>query len=268
MMRWTEARRNTMGMDIRRELYEGLGEASSIGLSFTRQAFQMLPRLTNPRILDIGCGQGRATLELARSSGGQVVGLDIDQAALEVLSRRIKEEGLAGHVQVVHGSMFDMDFSDESFDVLWAEGSLNAIGFEKGLRAWRRLIKPNGFLVIHDAAWLQPDPPQEIVDRWQPVFPEINTVPGYMAQLQRYGYRLVGHFALPEDFWWLNYYALIDERIRELRQTYAGDRAIQKVLDKEQREVDLYRKHHQWYGSAFLVMQKSGDHNAAGGTCA
>jgi SAM-dependent methyltransferase len=246
-----------MAIDIRRELYEGLGEASSIGLDFTRQAFQMLPKLDHPRILDIGCGQGRATLELARLGGRQVVGLDIDPAALEVLSRKIDEEELTRQVQAIRGSMFDLDFPDESFDILWAEGALNVIGFERGLREWRRLIKPNGFLVVHEGVWLQPDPPKAIVDRWQPVFPEIDTVPGYVAQLPRYGYRLIGHFALPEDFWWLNYYAPLEERIRELRQTYADDQASQKILDKEQREVDLFRKHARWYGSAFLVMQKS-----------
>jgi SAM-dependent methyltransferase len=252
-----------MEMDIRRELYEGLGEASAIGLNFTRQAFQMLPKLDHPRILDIGCGQGRATLELARLSGGQVVGLDIDEAALEVLSRKIEDERLTDHVQVVHGSMFDIDFPDASFDILWAEGALNIIGFEKGLRAWRRLLKPSGFLVVHEGAWLQPDPPQAIVDRWQPVFPEIDTVPGYVAQLPRCGYQLIGQFALPEDFWWRNFYALLDERICELRQKHAEDQTSQQSLDREQREVDLFHKHARWYGSAFLVMQKSG---ASGGT--
>jgi SAM-dependent methyltransferase len=216
----------------------------------------MLPKLDRPKILDIGCGQGRATLELARLSGGQVVGLDIDQPALEVLSGKSQEEGLAAHVQVVHGSMFELDFPDESFDIIWAEGSLHFIGFEKGLRGWRRLIKPGAFLVVHEGAWLRPDPPQAIVDRWQPVFPEINTVPGYIEQLPQHGYRLIGHFALPEDFWWLNYYALVEERICKLRQTYAGDRAIQRVLDREQDEVELYHEHLRWYGSAFLVMQK------------
>ena len=252
-----------MATDIRRELYDGLGEASSIGLSFTRKAFQMLPKLDSPRIIDIGCGQGRATLELARLSDGQVVGLDIDQAALEVLSRKIEEEGLTEHVQAVRGSMFALDFPDESFDLVWSEGALNIIGFEKGLREWRRLVRPNGFLVAHEGAWLRPDPPQAIVHRWQTVFPEISSIPEYIEQLPRHGYRPIGHFALPDDFWWLNYYALIEERIQKLRQTYAGDQACQNVLDQEQHEVDLYREHRQWYGSAFLVMQKS---EAPGGT--
>ncbi|MBN1138955.1 MAG: methyltransferase domain-containing protein [Anaerolineae bacterium] len=251
-------------MDIYHQIYQGLGEASSIGLDFTRKAFQMLPGLTAPRILDVGCGQGRATLELARLSGGQVVGLDIDQAALAVLSRRIEEEGLAGHIQVVHGSMFDMDFPDESFDVVWAEGALNAIGFERGLGAWRRFIKPDGFLVVHEGAWLQPNPPQEIVARWQPSFPDIATVPEYVRQLPSCGYRLVGHFFLPEDFWWVNYYALIEARIDELRPQVAGNLADLDILDREQRKVDLYKRHARWYGSAFLVMQRSDRPEAAG----
>lgn len=246
-----------MGTDIRHEIYDGLGEASAIGLDFTRKAFGMLPQLDRPQILDVGCGQGRATLELARLSGGQVTGLEIDGAALEVLSRRIEEAGLAGRVQVVHGSMFDMDFADESFDLVWAEGSVNAIGFAQALRGWRRLLKPAGFLVVHEGAWLRPDPPQAIVDRWQPVFAEINTVAEYVKQLPGHGYRLIGHFSLPEDFWWDNFYRLVEERIRALREKYDGQPAAGAILDAEQAEVDLYREHARWYGSAFLVMQKS-----------
>lgn len=77
-------------MDIYREIYEGLGAVSAAGLDFTHRAFEMLPELETPRILDVGCGQGRATLELARLSGGQVVGLDVDHAALDVLSTEIR----------------------------------------------------------------------------------------------------------------------------------------------------------------------------------
>ena len=81
-----------MRTDLRQQIYAGLGEAGFAGLDFTRKAFGMLPKLDRPHILDIGCGQGRATLELARLSGGQVVGLDIDRTALAVLSRRIEEQ--------------------------------------------------------------------------------------------------------------------------------------------------------------------------------
>jgi SAM-dependent methyltransferase len=215
--------------EILHEIHHGLEAARSAGLHYTQRAFEMLPELNNPRILDVGCGPGAVTLELARLSGGQVFGLDIDRAALQLLFRGIKAEGLAGQVQVVCGSMFEIGFRDGSFDVVWAEGSLHFMGLEKALGAWRRLIKPGGFLVVHEMAWLQPEPPQAIVDRWKPVFTEIST---------------------------------LQKRIRALRERAAGDRAIQQILEKEQREVDLFQAHARWYGSAFLVMQRSSDEQA------
>jgi ubiquinone/menaquinone biosynthesis C-methylase UbiE len=254
-----------MRVQVQHEIQEGLESMRSAGLSFTQEAYEMLPRLENPRILDVGCGPGTATLALARLSGGQVLGLDIDRAALEVLARRVAEEGLSEWVQVIQGSMLEMGFPDETFDVIWAEGSVQFMGFEKALRDWRRLIKPDGFLVVHEMAWLRPDPPQAIVDRWQPAFAEISTAAGYAEKLPGHGYRLTGHFCLPEEFWWVNWYEPVEKRIRALREKYAGDPAIQQILDGEQHEVDLYRQHARWYGSAFLVMQRGRAGSAAAG---
>ena len=50
-------------------------------LEHSRQAYRLLPPLEQPRILDIGCGQGQQTMELARLGGGEVIGIDIDNAA-------------------------------------------------------------------------------------------------------------------------------------------------------------------------------------------
>lgn len=72
-----------MEANIMREIHGELSRGSSARLTFTRKAFQMLPKLDKPKILDVGCGQGGPTLELARISGGQVTGLDIDQSSLD-----------------------------------------------------------------------------------------------------------------------------------------------------------------------------------------
>jgi ubiquinone/menaquinone biosynthesis C-methylase UbiE len=242
--------------DIQRELHGELSRGSPARLSFTRKVFQMLPNLENPRILDVGCGQGGPTLELARLSGGQVTGLDIDQSALHELAMRADEEGLLDHIRVVHGSMFDLDFKDESFDIIWAEGSMHILGFERALGEWRRFIRPGGFLVLHEMIWLRPDPPAEIVNCPELAYPGMRTVPEYVEQVPDHGYSLVGHVVLPEDFWLLDYFDPMMARIRELRSKYAEDQAAQRTLDREQRAADLYRKHARWYGSAFLVMQK------------
>ncbi|MEJ2736994.1 MAG: methyltransferase domain-containing protein [Anaerolineae bacterium] len=245
-----------MTPDIQRELHRELSRGSPARLGFTRKAFQMLPDLHNPRILDVGCGQGGPTLELARLSGGQVTGLDTDQWALHELARRAEEEGLSGRVQAVHRSMFDMDFAEESFDVIWSEGSMHILGFERALGEWRRFISPHGFLVVHEMVWLRPDPPPELTSCWQLAYPGIRTVSEYTDQIPDHGYNLVGHFLLPEDFWWVDYYVPLVGRIRELRKKYSGDQAAQRTLDKELQAADLYREHSHWYGSVFLVMQR------------
>jgi SAM-dependent methyltransferase len=245
-----------MAPDILHELHGELSRGSPARLGFTRKAFQMLPRLDSPRILDVGCGQGGPTLELARLSGGQVTGLDIDQFALQELARRAEEEGLSTHVQVVHGSLLDMQFADGSFDVIWAEGSMHVLGFERALEEWRRFIRPRGFLVVHETAWLRPDPPSEIASCRQLAYPGIRTVSEFVEQVPDHGYDLVGHLVLSGDFWVADYYVPMVARIGELRRKYAGDRAALRILDREQRAADLYSKHSKWYGSVFLVMQE------------
>jgi len=156
-----------MPRDIVAEVHEGSLGAGPTRLEYTRKAFRMIPRLDKPRILDVGCGEGGPTLELAKLSDGEVIGLDVHQPSLERLAKRIEEAGLSGRVRLVKGSLLAMDFPDESFDIIWSEGSIHIIGFEQGLDEWRRFIKPKGFLVVHEATWPRREPPQELQAHWQ-----------------------------------------------------------------------------------------------------
>jgi len=217
----------------------------------------MLPGLEKPRILDIGCGAGEPTLELARLTQGEIIGIDINQPALDRLKMKTEKAGLSDRVQALNRSMFNMDFPDESFDILWSEGSIYSIGFERGLRDWRRLLRPKGFLIVHDMVWLRPDPPGEIYDYWKRQYSGICTVPENVAQIAPSDYTLVGHFALPEDAWWVLYFGPLEQHIRKLRVKYADDPHALQVLDKEQREVDMHKKYYRWFGSAYFIMQKS-----------
>jgi ubiquinone/menaquinone biosynthesis C-methylase UbiE len=56
---------------------------------YTREAFRMIPKLDNPHILDVGCGSGVPTIELARLSQGEIIGLDVDQHSLDRLTQKI-----------------------------------------------------------------------------------------------------------------------------------------------------------------------------------
>ncbi|UCG86196.1 MAG: class I SAM-dependent methyltransferase [Gemmatimonadota bacterium] len=238
-------------------LYDRAPLVTDKRLHFSRTAYDMLPGGADRSILDMGCGNGQVTLELAAWTQGNVVGIDIDRAALIQLLRGAEERRLEDRVRVVHASMRRPGFRDESFDIVWAEGSIHVIGFEAGLRDWRRLLKPDGCLAVHEMTWLRPDPPAAIKTRWRGAFPGIRTAQEYVAQIPDCGYRLVGYFKLPEDFWWNEFYLPLERRIAELEAEHGGDRDTMLALENERRDVELYRQHSSWYGSAFYMMQRA-----------
>ena len=204
-------------------------------IKYTRKAFHILPELDRPRILDVGCGSGIPTMELARLSKGEIIGMDINQPLLDTLKRKSKEAGLADRVKTLKCSIFDMDFPDESFDIIWAEGSIAVIGFKRGLKEWQRFLKPKGFLVVHD---------------------DIGNITEKLEQISGCGYDLIGHFTLPEDTWWIEYYAPLEKRIKELRAKYVDGPKALAVLDKDQQFIDIFKKNPRRYGSVLFIMQK------------
>lgn len=242
--------------DIFFEIHQDLPREGPGRNKYTRKAYEMLPWLDQPRILDIGCGPGAQTLELARLSRGKVIGIDTHQPYLDKLQSKIAASGLEDRIQALNQSMFDVEYPAESFDIIWAEGAIYIIGFERGLREWKKLIKSRGFLVVNEMVWLHPNPPKEIHDYWREHYPEIMTTEENIDIIRHCDYDLLGCFPLPEDAWWKEYYGPLKERIQMLKQKYRDNTQALNVLSEEQMEIEMYGKYNQWYGFVFFVMQK------------
>lgn len=208
-------------------------------------------------ILDIGCGPGAATIPLAELSGGNIFGLDNHQPFLEELEQRAKAAGVKEQIQVMNGSMLEIDFPNEAFDLIWSEGAIYIIGFEKGLREWRRLIKPGGYLALTEFVWLSDKPPDDLRKYWSDECPDIKPIEQNCMIFDQYGYQLIDHFTLPESDWWDEYYSPLLDRVKALRIQQAENQEALSLLDQEIQEISLYRKYSPYYGYEFYIAQKT-----------
>lgn len=222
-----------MAIDIMKEIdYDRLRSAF---LKYTRKAFEILPVMDKPRILDIGCGNGIPTLELALLSDGEIIGVDIDQPALEELTEKAKKSNLGNRVKVIHCSMFELDFPDESFDIIWAEGAIAPIGFERGLKEWGRLLKKGGFMVLHD---------------------DLEGKEYKLKIIAECGYKLIDFFQLPDEAWWAEYYAPLEKRINELRAIHGEESNFLDAIKRFQDEINAYKANPRSFRSIFYILKK------------
>ncbi len=202
---------------------------------YTRKAFTFIPKLENPHILDVGCGTGVPTIELAKLSEGYVIGLDNDVKSLNLFQRKIKESKLNKRIIALKDSILTMDFPEESCDIIWAEGSIFIIGFENSVKNWHRYLKPNGFLVIHD----------ETKDKTKK-----------LGLITKYGYTIIAQFELSATLWRREYYAPLEQLIQQFHFKYPNDVALSNELDKDQIEIDKCKSNSLAISSFFVILQK------------
>ena len=243
-------------MNLFWEIHSGLPQEGPGDDNSTLKALTLIPDVPpDPKILDIGCGPGRQTIALARQTKGQIIALDEHQPFLEEVEKRAKVEGLSSSITLKRCSMADLDFAENSFDIIWSEGAIYIMGFRKGLEYWKRFVKPGGAVAVTEISWLTDNPPEVPRRFWHENYPAMKTVEENLKIIDDLGYSLLSHFTLPESSW-EDYYQPLEKRIAELRVKYAGNTEALKSLDVEQAEIGFYRKYHDFFGYVFYVMRK------------
>lgn len=202
---------------------------------FTIRAFRTLPKKEAPTILDIGCGSGVPTLELARQCNGNIIGLDIDRFLLDFLEEKIQKAGLSNRVRTIQCSMYELDFPDGSFDVIWAEGSIAVIGFKRGIKDWRQLIKSGGYLVVFDLS---------------------KGLNEKLRHIASSGYELISYFEVTGETFWTEYYIPLQRHVNNLRREFREDVKALMVLEKEQLEINMVKCYPSKFDSIFFILRK------------
>ncbi len=96
-------------------------------------------------------------------------------------------------------------FNDEEFDLIWSEGAIYNIGFEKGLNYWNRFLKRGGYIAVTEACWFTETRPEEINSFWNDAYPEIDTISNKVDVMQKAGFIPVATFILGQDCFGLDW---------------------------------------------------------------
>ena len=225
----------------------------------TRKVWSLLPHppvTPDAKILDVGCGSGTQTRDLAALTNGTITAVDNHQPFLDTVDAWVRKAGMADRVKTVCASMDALPFGKGSFDLIWSEGAICVVGFEQGLNLWKPLLKKGGFMVVSDADWFEPNPPKELMKWWESEGYIFVPEEEMKERVKRTGLRLVATYRLPEAGWWDNYLVPLQARTAELRKIHGKNPEDATLLNALEHEADMYRNYKRWFGYTFFVMQK------------
>jgi ubiquinone/menaquinone biosynthesis C-methylase UbiE len=215
-------------MEIKDNCREGL-------IKYSRKAFESLPALEKPAILDLGCGTGIVALELAELTNGKITAVDTDEEALNWFESKVKKLNLENRISIIHGSVFNVKIPANGFDIIIAEGLLNIVGFETGIKSFSNWLKKGGYFIIHD----------EFKDR-----------DTKLKLIKKYKYELISTFDLDENVWWTNYCSILEQILNAEQE--AADRKDDFVITfaPEISEMAMYRRDPSQFKSTYFILKK------------
>ena len=207
------------------------------------------------RLLDVGCGPGTITIDLAaRVAPGEVIGLDRSEGVIEQ-AREAARASEATNVTFRTGDIYALDYEDASFDVVHAHQVLQHLTDPvAALRELRRVARPGGLVAVRDAdyAAMTWHPPSPGLDDWLALYHEVTAANHAQADAGRRllswardaGYDPAGIvstagswcFATPQDrVWWAELWAerslSSDFATQAIAHGLADDVALEHLAD-------------------------------------
>ncbi len=242
-------------LDLHRRNYrQGPGGDAQTELAITLAG---LNRKQPLKLADIGCGTGASTLCLARHLNAEITAVDFLPDFLESLKQQAESEDHSGRIETLEASMEELPFSENAYDVLWAEGAIYNMGFQNGIENWKRFLKPGGILVASEITWLTHDRPDEIQAHWNREYPEIDVASAKIGQLEAAGYSPIGYFTLPESCWLENYYAPLKDGFEAFLERNGNTDTAEAIVASELAEIELFEKFKAFYSYGVYIARKS-----------
>ncbi|MBN1301940.1 MAG: methyltransferase domain-containing protein [Melioribacteraceae bacterium] len=238
------------------EIYNGLPRKGPGSFESTKKAYEIIKdKLNRPKILDVGCGNGKQTLDLLKISDGFITALDNHKPYIEELNEKIHAEKFSDRVVAEVGDMFSINYPENSFDLIWSEGAIYIMGLIPGLLEFKKFLAPGGFIAVSEISWLTNQHSYEARSYWYNAYPHMGSIRTNIEIINNCGYKLIDHFVMPESAWWDEFYKYLEVSLNKLKVKYKNDEKAIGILTAEEYEIELFRKYSCEYGYVFYVMQ-------------
>lgn len=239
------------------EVYESLPRQGPGNRDCAAKALGLCRELPQfPAILDLGCGVGAQTLHLTELTMGSIVAIDSHAPSIQRLNAALVERGLLQRVQALVEDMTCLEQPMESFDLIWSEGALYNLGIENALRICHGLLRPGGYLAFTDAVWRKENPPPEVKESFDWDYPTMGRAADVLRAIDSCGFAQLGHFTLPDEAWWGDFYTPMEHRIGELRIKYSNDAEASSILHQLSQEPEMHRRFSDYYAYEFFVARR------------
>ena len=223
----------------------------------TIKALSFIDNLMNKaQIADIGCGTGGQTMVMGKRTSGHITGIDLFPAFIDLFNRNSRRLNLQDRVNGIVGSMDHLPFQDQELDLIWSEGAIYNIGFERGINEWKQFLKAGAYIAVSEASWFTEERPAEIDEFWKDAYPEIDIISNKVKQMQKAGYIPIATFVLPEKCWTEHFYVPQVSAQQKFLKKYTGNTTAEELVENQRHEAELYHKYNAYYGYVFYIGKK------------
>ena len=123
------------------------------GLNSTKNQAELVGFAKDARVIDAGCGVGGSSRYLAHTYGCRIEAIDLTPEYVEAAVRLNELCGLGDRIAVRQGSVTDLPFEDQSFDIVWCQNvSMNVEDKPAMFAEAFRVLSPGGRYTISHAA--------------------------------------------------------------------------------------------------------------------
>ncbi len=202
---------------------------------YTIDAFEYLPDMNNPCILDLGCGTGVPALLIAQLIDCNITCVDTDKESIDYFKEKIHEHKLQESIEVINKSILETTFPEAYFDIILAEGIFNITGFKKAFGHTIPFLRSGGYFLIHD---------------------EFSNRENKIKLFKKHKCELLKEIIISQYDWEGKYINCLKESIIQLKNSNPSVHGKSKVLSALQDEVAYFDKNPSEFKSRYYIIQK------------